>query len=89
MYHMITVTATEAARSFSAILDQAERGATITIVRGGHPVATINPPHRANGAAIIDAYANHADDPEFADAVADAHRLANVPVEVTDPWADA
>lgn len=86
---MITVTATDAARSFSAILDKAEHGATITIVRGGQPVATISPPHRPNGTALIEAYSAHTPDPELAEALEEAHRLANVPVEVTDPWAGA
>lgn len=86
---MITVTATEAARSFSAVLDKAEHGATITIVRGGHPVAVLNPPHRSNGAALIESYAHHTPDPELIAGLEEAHRLANTPVEVSDPWADA
>ena len=40
---MKTMTATEASRHFSDLLDAVERGETITIVRGSHPVAEIGP----------------------------------------------
>src|SRR6185312_12374668 len=43
---MKTMTATEASRHFSDLLDAVERGETITIVRGNHPVAEIGPAHR-------------------------------------------
>src|SRR2546430_1192525 len=43
---MKTMTATEASRHFSDLLDAVERGETITIVRGSHPVAEIGPARR-------------------------------------------
>ncbi|MEY9840385.1 antitoxin (DNA-binding transcriptional repressor) of toxin-antitoxin stability system [Streptacidiphilus sp. EB103A] len=83
---MITMTATEAGRSFSAVLDLASEGETISITRGGELVATIVPPVRSNGAAIIAAYADHRPDPAFADDLETAHRDLNLPEEVRDPW---
>jgi len=41
-----TMTATEASRCFLDLLNAAERGETITIVRNGHPVAQIGPARR-------------------------------------------
>ncbi len=85
---MITMTATEIGRSFSAVLDLASQGETINITRGGELVATISPPVRANGAAILDAYSAAVPDPEFADALESVHRELNAPGEARDPWAE-
>src|ERR1022692_1484971 len=49
---MKTMTATEASRHFSDLLDAVERGETITIVRGSRPVAEIGPAHRRTGADL-------------------------------------
>ena len=49
---MKELSATEAARSFSAVLDGAEQGETVVITRGGRQVAMIVPAPRANGAAV-------------------------------------
>jgi prevent-host-death family protein len=46
------ITATEAARNFSAVLDGAEQGETVAITRGGRQVAMLVPAPRANGAAV-------------------------------------
>ena len=73
---MKTMTATEASRHFSDLLDAVERGETITIIRGSHPVAEIGPAHRRTGA-----------DDEFGRNRAEAVALLNS--EVHDPWADA
>lgn len=85
---MTAITATEAARRFSAILDASSRGEVFEVMRGGVHVATITPPHRANGGAIIDAYKNREPDPDFADAVEEAHAWMNKPVVVVDPWSE-
>jgi len=85
---MTAITATEAARRFSAILDASSRGEVFEVMRGGEHVATITPPHRANGGAIIDAYASREPNPDFANAVEEAHAWMNKPVEIEDPWAD-
>lgn len=88
MIVMKTVTATEIARNLSAVLDEAKRGATFEVMRGGEHVATIMPPLHSNGAAIIEAYAHRTPDLAFADAIDIAHALANRPAEIEDPWAD-
>lgn len=50
---MRTMTATEASRSFASLLDEAERGETIIVTRGGRRVATIGPASSANGGEVI------------------------------------
>lgn len=49
---MRELTASEAGRHFSALLDAAERGETIVITRSGQRVALLGPAPRANGAAL-------------------------------------
>jgi len=51
---MRIMTATEASRSFAAILDEAERGGTVIVTRGGRRIATIGPASAANGAAVVE-----------------------------------
>ena len=85
---MRTMTATEASRHFSDLLDAVERGETITIVRGNHPVAEIGPARRRTGADLRAALADvPPPDDEFGQAIAEA--VAMVTSEVRDPWADA
>jgi prevent-host-death family protein len=40
---MKVMTATEASRSFAVVLDEAERGETIVVTRGGKRIAVIGP----------------------------------------------
>jgi prevent-host-death family protein len=88
MSRMKTMTATEASRHFSDLLDAAERGETITIVRGSHPVAEIGPAHRRTGADLRAALTEvPPPDDEFGRNIAEAVALLNS--EVHDPWADA
>jgi antitoxin (DNA-binding transcriptional repressor) of toxin-antitoxin stability system len=54
---MRTMTATEAARSFAAVLDLAEHGETIVVIRGGRRVATISPAADGTWGAFVDALA--------------------------------
>lgn len=50
---MESLTATEAARRFSALLDAVEHGQeTFVITRAGKAVARVEPVARANGAAV-------------------------------------
>lgn len=85
---MRTVTATEASRRFSDLLDAVERGETVTIMRGNHPVAEIGPARRRTGADLRAAIAGSTPpDDGFARDIAAAMSL--VTSEVTDPWADA
>lgn len=85
---MRTLTATEASRKFSDLLDAIERGETITITRGNHPVAEIGPARRRTGADLRAALADiPPPDDRFTDDITDA--LALVTTEERDPWADA
>lgn len=82
------MTATEASRRFSDLLDAIERGETITITRGNHAVAEIGPARRRTGADLRVALANiPAPDDRFSAEVAEA--LALLTTEGNDPWADA
>jgi prevent-host-death family protein len=82
------MTATEASRHFSDLLDAVEHGETITIVRGNHPVAEIGPARRRTGADLRAALSGMAPpDEDFARNIAAA--LTLVSSEVPDPWADA
>ena len=47
-----TVTATEASRSFAALLDEVEQGQTVIVTRGGRRIATIGPTTNGNGADV-------------------------------------
>lgn len=49
---MREMTASEASRNFSAVLDAAEHGETIVVTRAGRRVAAITPAPRANGGAL-------------------------------------
>ena len=80
------MTATEASRCFLDLLNAAERGETITIVRNGHPVAQIGPARRT-GAGLRAALADAAPDEEFSRRIAEAAALLRS--EINDPWAGA
>lgn len=85
---MRTVTATEASRHFSDLLDAVERGETVTIMRGSHPVAEIGPARRRTGADLRAALSGTTPpDDAFAASIAEA--MSMVTSEVADPWADA
>lgn len=82
------MTATEASRRFSDLLDAIERGETITITRGNHAVAEIRPARRRTGADLRAALADiPAPDDRFVDDIADS--IALLTTEGRDPWADA
>lgn len=85
---MKEMTASEAARRFSAVLDGADHGETVVITRGGRRVAMIVPAPRANGRAVTEVLARWrgrlgADD-DFAANVAAA---GDAPTDLDgDPW---
>lgn len=83
------MSASEASRNFSAVLDAAERGETIVVHRGGHRVALIAPAPRANGKALLDVFERWRGraelDETFAENVAKA-RTATDPALDSDPW---
>ncbi len=84
---MRTITATEASRNFSDLLDAIERGETVTITRGNHAVAEMRPARRRTGADLRAALADiPPPDERFAKDIAAA--LALISSEGTDPWAD-
>jgi prevent-host-death family protein len=85
---MRTVTATEASRNFSELLDAIERGETVTITRGHRPVAEIMPARRRTGADLRAALEHiPPPDDQFAADIAGALELLSS--EAEDPWADA
>lgn len=46
-------TATEASRNFAKLLDEAEGGESVAVVRGGERIAMVTPAPRANGKAVL------------------------------------
>ena len=85
------MSASEASRNFSALLDQAEHGETIVVTRGGRRVALIVPAPRSNGGSLLDVFRRYRGaagiDEEFAAKVATARDAASVD-EDADPWLD-
>ena len=69
---MRTITATDASRSFAALLDEAERGQTVVITRGGRRIATQGPASAGNGGAVLEMLASASADEDFADDVRSA-----------------
>lgn len=59
------MTATQASRSFAAVLDEAERGGTVVITRGGRRIATIGPATAGNGHAVAALLASATIDEDF------------------------
>jgi antitoxin (DNA-binding transcriptional repressor) of toxin-antitoxin stability system len=85
---MRKMTATEASRNFSDLLDAIEAGETITITRGHHAVAEIRPARSRTGADLRAALHDiPPPDDGFANDIAGA--LALISSEETDPWAGA
>ncbi|KAA2256721.1 type II toxin-antitoxin system Phd/YefM family antitoxin [Solihabitans fulvus] len=85
---MRIITASDASRRFSAVLDEAEHGETIVVTRGGRRVAVISPAPSANGAALL-AFSRHWAgelDEDFAKDVAAARSAVELD---GDPWASA
>ena len=85
---MRTITATEASRRFSDLLDAIEAGESITVTRGNHPVAEIRPAARRRGRDLrMDLEGIPAPDEKFATDIAEA--LSHVTDTESDPWAGA
>ncbi len=83
------MSASEASRNFSAVLDSAERGETVVVTRAGKQVALILPAPRANGAALREVFrrwqGNAAFDDAFVANVAAAREAVSADLD-TDPW---
>ena len=85
---MRTMTATEASRNFSDLLDAIERGETVTITRGNHVIAEMRPARRRTGANLRAAL-EHIPPPDdrFIEDIAGA--LALISNEGNDLWPGA
>jgi prevent-host-death family protein len=70
---MMTVTATQAARTFAALLDAVEHGETVVVTRDGVPVGRFTPERRTSADRLKAALAEHPADPGFADDLAAIH----------------
>jgi prevent-host-death family protein len=75
-----TLTATQVARQFSAVLDEVDRGETIVITRDGRKLAILTPVPAANGEAVTAALNDLPDDDAYWDAVEAAR------AEVSRSW---
>ncbi len=63
---MKDLSATEAARHFSQVLDSVEhRHESFRIVRGGRPIARLMPVGQANGKQVVDFLNAHPPDPDW------------------------
>jgi prevent-host-death family protein len=86
---MREVTASEASRNFSAVLDSVERGETIVVTRAGRRVASIAPTPAATGAALNAVFTRWrgvaALDDNFAGSI-DTARAAASTDDDRDPW---
>lgn len=73
---MEEISATEAARRFSELLDEVEhRGSSFVIRRNGKPIARVAPVGRPNGKAVLDFLAKHRPDPDWAREIEEVRKL--------------
>ena len=86
---MREISASEASRNFSAVLDSVEQGETIVVTRAGRRIASIAPAPAATGAALNTVLARwrgaEGFDDTFAESI-DAARAAASVEDDTDPW---
>ncbi|MGH2858096.1 MAG: type II toxin-antitoxin system Phd/YefM family antitoxin [Solirubrobacteraceae bacterium] len=83
------MSASEASRAFSALLDIAEHGETVVITRSGRRVAQVSPALQANGGAfkrVVARWAGPVD--ERLEANIEAAREAASGALDADPWRD-
>jgi prevent-host-death family protein len=87
MVGMRTMTATEASRRFSDLLDLIERGESVVVTRGNRPIAEIRPARRRTGKDLRAALAETvAPDERFEKDITEA--VALLTADGTDPWGD-
>ena len=88
---MRDMTATDASRGFSDLLDTVERGETVTITRGGKVVAEIRPAGRRTGRDLRRMLESRssllADDDAFEHDISNGMAMLTLPD--ADPWPDA
>lgn len=91
MNSMREVTASEASRNFSALLDSVEHGETVVVTRGGRRIAAITAASTANGTALNDVIArwrgSEAFDGGFSENVTTARTAASAEQDA-DPWSE-
>jgi prevent-host-death family protein len=91
MNAMREVTASEASRNFSALLDSVEHGETVVVTRGGRRIAAITPAPAANGGALNEVITrwrgSEALDDMFSENIADARAAASSEKDA-NPWSD-
>lgn len=75
---MRTVTATEASRSFAALLDEVEAGETVVVTRGGRRIAAIGPASAGNGLEFLRLMEDAVPDEDFASDVLTAREVATL-----------
>ena len=86
--HVRTLTATEASRQFSTLLDSIEAGDVVVVTRGNRPIAEIRPVTRRIGRDLRTALEEiPPPDEKFIADVTDAMNF--LAPERTDPWEDA
>lgn len=84
---MRVLTATDASRHFSDLLDAIERGETVTVTRGGRAIAELRPAPQRRGADLRAALSDITPpDDAFARAVSEATDLLTSTAE--DLWAE-
>lgn len=88
---MIEMTASEASRGFSSLLDLVEQGETVVVTRGGYRIAVVAPAGAGNGSRLQEVFdrwsGTAAVDEAFAESVEEARRAASAS-EDSDPWLD-
>lgn len=83
---MKQLSATDASRRFSEVLDDVERaGESYIVVRHGRPIATIGPATGGTGKALKEALRAHRPDDAWADELRELRENIEPPAE---PWRD-
>lgn len=81
---MNQVSATQASRRFSEMLDRVERsGETFLVVRHGRPIATIGPAEGATGKALKEALRTHQPERSWVDRL---REIREGPSQESDSW---
>lgn len=84
---MRTISATEASRRFSDLLDAIEAGESVTVTRGNRPIAEVRPVRRRTGRDLR--LALEGIDPPDDQFVRDIDEVvAGLSNDGRDPWAD-
>lgn len=71
---MKEISATEASRNFSKLLDEVEQGRDFSITRGGKVIARLGPNRGKTGADLTALYDRYGPDPELADLIEEGRR---------------